>query len=216
MHDYNIVESYAHNFILLVHLLKFGCLCIYNSVCVLHLCRGTTAKSQFSSSTVLGNHLRLGWVSGCTCWTVWPSGFAFLRGSPSVSQARLELVILLPETQVCSCLKVTLAGPINPLLWSQWSENGDKRTKNSGAIWLHVAFEASLGFDYETVSESRSVGAREMTQMLRALAALQENPDSIPSTHMVAHNNGTPVPKIWSHLATRALDMHVVHRHTWR
>lgn len=183
MHDYNIVESYAHNFILLVHLLKFGCLCIYNSVCVLHLCRGTTAKSQFSSSTILGNHLRLGWVSGCTCWTIWPSGSAFLRGSPSVSQARLELVILLPETQVCSCLKVTLAGPINSLLWSQWSENGDKRTKNSGAIWLHVAFEASLGFDYETVSESRSVGAREMTQMLRALAALQENPDSIPSTH---------------------------------
>lgn len=34
-----------------------------------------------------------------------------------------------------------------------------------------------------------------MTQMLRALAALQENPDSIPSTHMVAHNNGTPVPR---------------------
>jgi hypothetical protein len=32
------------------------------------------------------------------------------------------------------------------------------------------------------------LGAREMAQWLRTLASLSENPGSIPSTHIAAHN----------------------------
>lgn len=33
-----------------------------------------------------------------------------------------------------------------------------------------------------------------MAQLVRALAILREDPDSVPSTSMVAHNPVTPVP----------------------
>ena len=48
------------------------------------------------------------------------------------------------------------------------------------------------------------VGTGEMVQWLRALAPLPEDPGSIPSTHMAAHNGLTPVPK----------DLALSHRHT--
>ena len=38
-------------------------------------------------------------------------------------------------------------------------------------------------------------GAGETAQKLRALAALAEDPGSVPSTHMAAQRSATPVPR---------------------
>jgi hypothetical protein len=47
----------------------------------------------------------------------------------------------------------------------------------------------SLSYHWEKSLKENNVGAGEMAQWLRALTALPEDPSSIPSNHMVAHNH---------------------------
>jgi len=49
--------------------------------------------------------------------------------------------------------------------------------------WTELLVSSFLG------SKEKEEGAREMAQRLRALVALAEDLDSVPSTHMVAHNH---------------------------
>jgi hypothetical protein len=45
-----------------------------------------------------------------------------------------------------------------------------------------------------SLEKERSLGAWRYGSMLRPLGVLPEHPDSIPSTHMAAHNSVTPIP----------------------
>lgn len=50
------------------------------------------------------------------------------------------------------------------------------------------------------------LGGRQIVQRLRALAAVEEDLDSIPSTHVVGHNSGS---------GDRSQDIHGQQAHKW-
>lgn len=60
--------------------------------------------------------------------------------------------------------------------------------------WLHVEFEACLGYEYMKLSPKfvqlgQGVYSWRNGSEVRALASFQEDPDCIPSMNMVAHNS---------------------------
>lgn len=72
------------------------------------------------------------------------------------------------------------------------------RTRNSSSPLRSINALCSFTKRYNKTQsqKSKTTGTGEMTQGLRALAALPEDPESIYSTHMVVHNYLlTPVPK---------------------
>jgi hypothetical protein len=88
----------------------------------------------------------------------------------------------------------------------QNNNNNNNHGRNScgnpaGAVCLghYVKCNKSVTIVKDTVwvywDEEVSLGAKEMTQWLRALVALAENPGLIPSTHMAAHSICNSSPK---------------------
>jgi hypothetical protein len=53
-----------------------------------------------------------------------------------------------------------------------------RNARLSLAIWIHSKFEASLGYMEHCVKNKKQVG--EMVQQLKVLAALLEDPSSVP------------------------------------
>lgn len=61
-------------------------------------------------------------------------------------------------------------------------ENSDNQTNNRSLIMWIFFLKKLIGL------QGKKTGARKMAQQLKALAALPENPDSIPSTHVAVYN----------------------------